>query len=457
MTTILGNLTREFSARLRRANRHDPRARVGGQRRGRAAERAHVRDRRILPPRGAPAAAGRPRRRCGAPWALCRRDRARPADAGDPGGRGGELRTPSGGRSGRRPSTPARRSPCGCSTPIRRRRSARTGSRRGCARALALRETLFDAPFYRLVHAEADGLPGVVIDRFGDAAVVQPNAAWAEARLAALVEALQAVTGVATVVKNAGGRARALEGLDDASAVRRGRARRAGGGADERRGLFRRPRRGAEDRASSTTSGRTTPSRRGWRAGGACSTSSPTSAASRSRRWRRGRRRRSRSTARRRRWSWRRGARRRAASPSASRRGEADAFDAMAALAGGGAALRRRGLRPAGLRAEQGGARGRAARLRAGGAARRRRWSSRTASSSSARAAMPPISRASARRACAAWPRPGGRRRSSTSAGPGPDHPVHPGAGGDRLSQGALPAARPREGAARRLRAVSDR
>ena len=48
------------------------------------------------------------------------------------------------------------------------------------ARALALRETLFAAPFYRLVHAEADGLPGVVIDRFGDAAVIQPNAAWAD-------------------------------------------------------------------------------------------------------------------------------------------------------------------------------------------------------------------------------------------------------------------------------------
>ena len=87
------------------------------------------------------------------------------------------------------------------------------------ARALALRETLFDAPFYRLVHAEADDLPGVVIDRFGEAAVVQPNAAWAEARLDALVAALRAVTGVAAVVKNAGGRARALEGLDDASAV----------------------------------------------------------------------------------------------------------------------------------------------------------------------------------------------------------------------------------------------
>ena len=66
------------------------------------------------------------------------------------------------------------------------------------SRAQALRAVLYDAPFYRLAHAEADGLPGVVIDRFGEAAVVQPNAAWAEARLPALVEALVAVTGVTT-------------------------------------------------------------------------------------------------------------------------------------------------------------------------------------------------------------------------------------------------------------------
>jgi 23S rRNA (cytosine1962-C5)-methyltransferase len=80
-------------------------------------------------------------------------------------------------------------------------------------RALRLRERLFDAPYYRLIHAEADGLPGVVIDRFGDVAVVQPNAAWAEGHLDALVAALQAVTGVAHVVKNGTGRARGLEGL----------------------------------------------------------------------------------------------------------------------------------------------------------------------------------------------------------------------------------------------------
>jgi 23S rRNA (cytosine1962-C5)-methyltransferase len=91
------------------------------------------------------------------------------------------------------------------------------------SRALALRDLLFDAPFYRLVHAEADGLPGVVIDRYGDAAVIQPNAAWADARLPALVEGLRSVTGVSTVVKNASGRTRGLEGLGDDSAVLAGR------------------------------------------------------------------------------------------------------------------------------------------------------------------------------------------------------------------------------------------
>jgi 23S rRNA (cytosine1962-C5)-methyltransferase len=86
-------------------------------------------------------------------------------------------------------------------------------------RALRLREAMFDAPFYRLVHAEADGLPGVVIDRFGEAAVIQPNAAWAESRIEALASALAEVTGVGVIVKNGGGRARTLEGLDDETSL----------------------------------------------------------------------------------------------------------------------------------------------------------------------------------------------------------------------------------------------
>ena len=86
-------------------------------------------------------------------------------------------------------------------------------------RALDLRSRLYDAPYYRLVHAEGDGLPGVVIDRFGDICVIQPNAAWVEARFDMLVAALVAVTGVGTVYKNASGRTRELEGLDGESGI----------------------------------------------------------------------------------------------------------------------------------------------------------------------------------------------------------------------------------------------
>ena len=89
-------------------------------------------------------------------------------------------------------------------------------------RALDLRARLFDRPFYRLIHAESDGLPGVIIDRFEDHFVVQPNAAWADRLLDALLDALVDVTGARVVIKNASGRTRGLEGLDDVSQVLRG-------------------------------------------------------------------------------------------------------------------------------------------------------------------------------------------------------------------------------------------
>ncbi|OJI93334.1 23S rRNA (cytosine1962-C5)-methyltransferase [Planktotalea frisia] len=90
---------------------------------------------------------------------------------------------------------------------------------RKITRALELRTRLFDQPNYRLIHAEADGLPGLVVDRFGDALVVQPNAAWLELLLEPLSAALQQVTGVSTILKNAAGRTRSLEGLDDKNTV----------------------------------------------------------------------------------------------------------------------------------------------------------------------------------------------------------------------------------------------
>ena len=87
------------------------------------------------------------------------------------------------------------------------------------SRALALRERLFDRPFYRLIHAEADGLPGTIIDRFGDAAVIQPNSAWADRMIEDIAAALRDVTGVSTVILNGQGRVRSLEGLDERTEI----------------------------------------------------------------------------------------------------------------------------------------------------------------------------------------------------------------------------------------------
>ncbi|MEQ9335189.1 class I SAM-dependent rRNA methyltransferase [Thalassobaculum sp.] len=81
------------------------------------------------------------------------------------------------------------------------------------ATALGWRERLFDAPFYRLVHAEADGLPGLVVDRFGDLVVVQANTAGIERLEPMLVEALTTVLGPAAIVLRNDTSVRGLEGL----------------------------------------------------------------------------------------------------------------------------------------------------------------------------------------------------------------------------------------------------
>ncbi len=88
--------------------------------------------------------------------------------------------------------------------------------------ALQHRRRLYRSPFYRLIHAEADGLPGVVVDRFADTLVVQPNAAWAEVLLDEISNALLAETGCKNLIKNGTGRTRALEGLPEETRVLHG-------------------------------------------------------------------------------------------------------------------------------------------------------------------------------------------------------------------------------------------
>ena len=86
--------------------------------------------------------------------------------------------------------------------------------RRRLQRALSIRERLIGVPFYRLAHAEADGLPGTIIDRFGDALVLQVNTAGMEALTPALLEAIDEVIAPETVLLRNDSPVRELERLD---------------------------------------------------------------------------------------------------------------------------------------------------------------------------------------------------------------------------------------------------
>ncbi len=88
--------------------------------------------------------------------------------------------------------------------------------------ALALRERLFDTPFYRLIHAEGDGLPGIVVDRFGDTLAIQASTAGAEILLPHLVAALEEIIEPRVIVLRNDVPARAQEGLADDVRVLKG-------------------------------------------------------------------------------------------------------------------------------------------------------------------------------------------------------------------------------------------
>jgi len=91
------------------------------------------------------------------------------------------------------------------------------------AAALALRQTLYDAPYYRLCHAEADGLPGLVIDRFGDAATLEANSAGMELLLPDILLALDRVIAPEVVVIKNDSPVRKLEGLELYERLAKGR------------------------------------------------------------------------------------------------------------------------------------------------------------------------------------------------------------------------------------------
>jgi 23S rRNA (cytosine1962-C5)-methyltransferase len=92
--------------------------------------------------------------------------------------------------------------------------------------AIALRARAFgpDERFVRLVHGEADLLPGLVVDRYGDAAVMQTLIPATDRRKALLAELLASALSLKTVVERNDVRVRELEGLAQVKGVLRGEA-----------------------------------------------------------------------------------------------------------------------------------------------------------------------------------------------------------------------------------------
>jgi 23S rRNA (cytosine1962-C5)-methyltransferase len=94
---------------------------------------------------------------------------------------------------------------------------------RRLATAVALRERLaVPSDGVRLVHGEADGLPGLVVDRYGDILSAQFLATGVERWKAAIADALLKVTGCTRLYERSDAGVRALEGLPSVRAWLRG-------------------------------------------------------------------------------------------------------------------------------------------------------------------------------------------------------------------------------------------
>ena len=71
----------------------------------------------------------------------------------------------------------------------------------------------FDHPMMRLVHAESDGLPGLIVDRYGDVVVYQLLSAGVEYWKEEIPEILANLTGAETIYERSDGDVREKEGL----------------------------------------------------------------------------------------------------------------------------------------------------------------------------------------------------------------------------------------------------
>lgn len=92
------------------------------------------------------------------------------------------------------------------------------------ARAIGLRQELAKVTDgMRLVHGESDGLPGLVVDRYGDTLVMQVLSAGMERWRGALADLLVELTGCANLYERSDAEVRDLEGLPARSGILRGK------------------------------------------------------------------------------------------------------------------------------------------------------------------------------------------------------------------------------------------
>jgi 23S rRNA (cytosine1962-C5)-methyltransferase len=89
--------------------------------------------------------------------------------------------------------------------------------------ALELRQRLYPKPYYRLVYGESDGLPGLVIDRYGAACVAQIGTAGMERLKPLILEALEQVLGCEALLFKNDSSLREMEGLPSYVEAAKGR------------------------------------------------------------------------------------------------------------------------------------------------------------------------------------------------------------------------------------------
>ncbi len=86
------------------------------------------------------------------------------------------------------------------------------------ARAIEARKLWrIDSDAMRLIHGESDGLPGLVVDRYGDTLVAQMTSCGTERFKQTLCKVLLAQTGLSKLFERSDGSVRALEGLPETS------------------------------------------------------------------------------------------------------------------------------------------------------------------------------------------------------------------------------------------------